>query len=365
MSFLLLILLLTTTVYAAKVFKWRNIWQSSKDTENRLTTQQPFLSVVVAAKNESGQIAKLIHSLQNQKLKSDCFEVILVNDHSTDQTAEIIESAIRTLPHFRLINSVLPGKKAALRQGISIAKGEIIVTTDADCIHHEQWLSSMANYQSTHNTDLIIAPVSMVAQKSYLQHLFELEFLALQLTTAASALNGQPIMCNAANMAIRKSHYGQTNLKDEYASGDDMFLLIHLKKENANIRFLKNNHALVTTSVPSTLIAYLKQRSRWLRKASGYSQTNIHTTAVIMLAGNLAWPAAILIGLATLNAAWITVALILFAIKYTADYHLLKSGEEFFNIRTYLRHVLALSILYPLMIVSIGVTTLLKNKKKW
>ncbi len=365
MNLLFLFLLLLTVLYATTVLRWRSAWLANKELKPTTARPLPFISIVIAVKNESPNIPSLIESLKNQKYETDNFEVILVNDHSTDNTGTIISSLIAHTPNFKLIDSKEQGKKKALREGIIVAKGEVLVTTDADCQHHGLWLDTIGRHQAYQNPDMTIAPVAMVAGNGRLSELFELEFMALQLSTAGSALNNHPIMCNGANLAFRKSCYWKANMKEDYISGDDMFLLINIKNKNGRIDYLKQTNALVTTPAPESYAIYLKQRSRWLRKASGYSQTNIITTATLMLAGNMAWPTAVIFGLATMQATAVLVGITLFTIKYLSDYRLLKAGEEFFNIKVRHDRTLMLAVLYPAMILSIGTMTLLRNRKKW
>ncbi len=365
MILLISILLPLTLIYAARVVQWRHIWLLNGEIEVVQPKSSPFISVVIAVKNEANQVASLIESIKNQTYPTDNYEVILVNDHSTDQTAEIIATLTADAHQFKLTDNIAFGKKAALREGIAMSVGEIVITTDADCIHHENWLSTIAAFQSRQPSDLIIAPVTMIGQGGSLQPLFELEFLALQLATAATAMSQKPIMCNGANLIFRKEHHRRADLRSEYASGDDMFLLINLMKKNAHISYLKNRNATVTTATPRNYIEYLHQRSRWLRKATGYTQPNIIATALMVMVGNIAWPLALLLAVNTSNMTLLSIGFALFLIKYLSDYSLLKSGAGFFNINIKHRYVLLLAFLYPLMVVSIGVTTLLKNKKKW
>lgn len=365
MNLLLLFLLSTNILYVATLFRWRNAWNSTAETLLPQDAIRPFLTILVALKNESNNIASLVKSLRNQTYPASHFEVILINDHSTDDTEKLLETNISGLPNFKLINSRAQGKKMALREGISQASGEVVVTTDADCTHHELWLETIARHQTHHNLEMTIAPVSMTPGCNRLSKLFELEFLALQIATAATAINNQPIMCNGANLAVRRTCYSKANMKEEYISGDDMFLLINIKKEQGRIAFLKHRHALVRTPAPLSFIAYLRQRSRWLRKATGYTQQNILGIAAIMLLGNIAWPATLILGLCTMNLTILLLGTGILITKYTSDYLLLKSGSEFYNIKVKHQDTLILALLYPAMIIMIAIMTLLRNRKKW
>jgi cellulose synthase/poly-beta-1,6-N-acetylglucosamine synthase-like glycosyltransferase len=103
-----------------------------------------FVSVIIPARDESKNIANCIQSLIESDYPEDCFEIIVVNDRSSDNTAAIVENIIsQTKISIRLHNiteenyfenSTLIGKPRALKEGIDIAKGDYFLLTDADCI---------------------------------------------------------------------------------------------------------------------------------------------------------------------------------------------------------------------------------------
>lgn len=104
------------------------------------------VSVVIAARNEEKNIQACLDGLANQHYPRDRFEVILVDDHSGDRTVQVAEACIRRHPelNFRVhSSSASPGKKAALREGLKLASGEIVLTTDADCVPNPGWIRAM------------------------------------------------------------------------------------------------------------------------------------------------------------------------------------------------------------------------------
>ena len=110
----------------------------------------PLASVVIAARNEEENLPALLKDLTKQSYPLDKIEVIIVNDRSTDRTREILEEASQKYSFIRVVNinnksKDMTPKKHALNQGINISKGEIIISTDADCRVGKNWVLSMVN----------------------------------------------------------------------------------------------------------------------------------------------------------------------------------------------------------------------------
>ncbi len=229
------------------------------------------LSVVVALRNESENVQSLIDSLKVQEFES--FEVILVNDHSTDDTLERLQASTAGLPNFRILS--LPadrqGKKEALGMGISQAVFEVIITTDADCTHPALWLSSVAHYfNHSGKTLMLIGPVALKSGKSFFSRLQQTEFVSVMGVTAAAVGLGHPVMCNGANLAFRKEAFhragGYTDNLN-VSSGDDEFLMRKIfKLDPKAIHYLNDQHGIVRTNTQPTLEAFFAQRWRWAGK---------------------------------------------------------------------------------------------------
>ena len=122
------------------IMGWQRVGQSRK-----VSFAQPFASVVVAVRNETDTLPALLESLAKQSFSFTNFEVILIDDHSRDRTAEVIAKLMDKYPHLKIgtrqSNGI--GKKQALTTGIEIARGEIILTTDADCQVPVNWIKDM------------------------------------------------------------------------------------------------------------------------------------------------------------------------------------------------------------------------------
>jgi len=265
------------------------------------------VSIVIAVRNEESNIQKLLQQLVNQNYSSSFYEIIIVNDHSSDNTFQMVNDFAADNPRItiRVINALQNGKKSALKDGIAISDAELIVTTDGDCNLKQGWLSSVVNYYKNSGCKVVLGPVVYSDEKTIWQKLFTLEFVSLVASGAGAASARLPLMGNGANLAFTRDAYNSVKNMgkgDNYASGDDVFLIHSItKKFGARyVGFLQNKDAIVTTLPPSGLSQFFKQRIRWASKSTGYT---------------LLWP--IIVTLAVFVFNFILFALLVGSIFYT------------------------------------------------
>jgi len=287
--------------YAALILYYRKSWMSINDyvpvkifTENEL----PFISIIIAARNEEKNIGNCIQSIINQSYSTNKFEIIVVNDHSTDKTVSIIHSfqkeniRVIDLADFTQNKFLNSYKKKSIETALQFAKGELIVTTDADCIAPRKWLETIASFYKEKKPVFVALPVVFkdpLLKDSFTKGFFKifqsLDFMSLQGITGASVHKKFHNMCNGANLAYEKKVFYEVNGFegiDEIASGDDM-LLMH-KIQNAypkKIMFLKSPEVIIETKPASNLKEFFNQRIRWASKADKYTDKKI--TFVLML----------------------------------------------------------------------------------
>lgn len=246
--------------------------------------KEKFISVVIPFRNEEKTIGNLIHDLQQQQYPRDKFEMILVNDHSEDDSVNTIGEELRTSINARLINNVSVGKKAALSEGIGQAAGTIIVTTDADCRVQPGWLRSINNSFSNESIKMTFGAVRFEADHTIFSRMQALEFSSLIGSGASTAAFGFPTLCNGANLAFRKDVFTETGGyegNEQIASGDDEFLMRKVETTYPDgIRFNNNTENVVTTYPQKTLQSFLSQRIRWAGKWKHHDGTNSKLLAV-------------------------------------------------------------------------------------
>lgn len=327
-------------------------------------TGMPKVSVIVAVRNEEKRIPVLLRSLVRQEYLSDHLEVIIVNDNSTDRTPIVVSELIAALtdrpaPLIKLIYNPFSGKKRAVRYGIEKASGEVIITTDADCIVGPEWVRTHASWYVSDGPEMVIAPVVQKPAGGFWSHFGVFEFSALQAVTEASAVAGHPVMCNAANMSFRRDVYFRhaDKLRDDLPSGDDMFLLAAVMRDGGAVTHDGSGAAAAETAAAVTAAALLRQRARWASKAFQLRSTPTLTLAAATAACNAAVAAATVASFISVNFIPLTAAM--YAIKTIPDYLLISAEMRKRGTKTQAGLFLISEIIYPFYFMVVGVLSLL------
>jgi poly-beta-1,6-N-acetyl-D-glucosamine synthase len=300
-----------------------------------LSDQQPAIkiSVIIAARNEEENIGTLLASLEKQTYPNHLYEVIVIDDHSSDYTAPIAQSFafVKLIKlEFDNINSY---KKKAIETGIAAASGDLIVTTDADCIVNENWLKTIAAFKEETKAVFIAAPVSMRCNSTILQTFQAMDFMVLQGITAASVKKRMHNMCNGANLAYEKKVFfevnGFTDI-DHIASGDDMLLMQKISdRHSGKISYLLSQDAIVTTQAAKTWKEFFSQRIRWASKATNYNDLKIFSALFLVYFFNCSLLALLITGF-WMNYLWLGFAGVL-VVKTIIELLFLYPVARFYN----------------------------------
>ncbi len=259
---------------------------------NSLPTKHsyPFCSVVIAARNEEKSIENTINSLLAQTYPNDCFEIIVTDDHSSDNTLQIISKIAERHENLIAISAdeQTQGKKQALQLALRQAKGEFILFTDADCIINENWIETHIAFSTKHNGNLYFGNVipAITNHSTIIEKCVALDFIGILGVQNGLATIGHPFSCNGANMCITKSFYKQAyDTNTLFSSGDDVFLLHKAKELNPKkVFFVPNQNASIQTFVPKNIPEFLRQRCRWASKATGYKdKDSIFVAAIVYI----------------------------------------------------------------------------------
>lgn len=242
--------------------------RSTRKAEDR--TKKPLFTVVVPCRNEENSIAQLISCLKIQTLEKSLWELIIVDDHSTDTTLQVAKNA-KGFEGLRVISNSGVGKKQAQRTAAEEASGEWLCFLDADVLVAEQWLSTIASVVSQ-RCDLFLLPVSVQPSATWLGGIQQIENQWIMSFTAASAYLNEPVLANGANMVVRKTTFFESwsRRKDaSLSSGDDMYLLLDIKKKNKDKILFVADHRLIAQHAPClSWSEYFHQRIRWAGKNS-------------------------------------------------------------------------------------------------
>jgi len=325
-------------------------------------------SIIVPYRNEAHNLPILLKSISKINYPKNLFELILVNDDSTDDFKKIIDAFLKdnTAINIVLINNHRTSqspKKDAITSAIQKSNFNWIVTTDADCKVPNNWLNLFNQTIEKEDVQFIAAPVKFKKQNSFLFHFQNLNFLSLLGSTIGSFGIKKPIMCNGANLCYHKKTFLQLNGfrgNDGIASGDDIFLLEKMLKNNPKrVRYLKSNEAVVETFSEKNWKLFFNQQLRWASKTTNYSNWFSKLVGITVFLENLLY--VILLTTTIITGFYWKFFLLIFSIKTTIDIILITKISTFFRNLKSLKYYPVISIIYPFFIVTTAIISLFKN----
>lgn len=320
------------------------------------------VSVLVPFHNEEGTIQSTLESILSQQTNAD-FEVIAIDDHSTDGSHGLVSAMLTANPRLRLIEANARGKKNALSEAIAAARFNAIITADADCAYPQGWLDAMAATFSQEKCALLAAPIVLSPMSGWFQKFQFVDFASLVGSGIGAAGCRRPIMCNGANLMFDRLEYNKLTdpLNLRIASGDDVFLLHKMKAAGAKISFTAQPETIATTRPAPSMGAFLRQRTRWGGKTTGYTDADSLVVAVVVAAESVL----LCVGIAALPLLW-KPALALYLTKLFADTLLLAAVCKRFGNRRILWWMPVFEIVVAVYTVCVAVAAMAGiGKKKW
>ena len=363
MPLFLFLFFLLMVAYAILIAYYHKAWNHLP--EFAATTQQPSttISIVIAARNEAENIQGLLQSLHAQQYPKSLYEVIIVDDHSTDDTWALLNQAnfidlklipLRLAEHVDQNNILSSYKKKAIETGIGMATGTLIITSDADCRFHAHWLQTIAAFYGSTGAKFIAAPVSMNTHGTLLSVFQSLDFITLQGITAASVYKRFHSMCNGANLAYERSAFYEVKGFDQIdtiASGDDMLLMHKIYRAYPNdVHYLKSASAIVTTEPAATWKQFFHQRIRWASKADRYDDKRIFWVLLLVYLLNVCFLVAFVASF--FKSIWLFFLLLLLLAKVLIEFPFVNSVAIFFGrqrLMKYFPFLQPLHILYTII----------------
>lgn len=379
--------MLITLAYAVLLIAYRWGWRALPEVQFPEGFEaKSGITVLIPARNEAGNIAASLRSVLGGNYPHNLLQIIVLDDFSEDKTVEIVhqfseslELSGRALEYIRLADHLppearfSPNKKKAIELGVARAKGEIIVTTDADCIVQKDWLWHIAYAFEKAPIKMICGPVQFHQQKNLLQRFQSLDFLGLMGISAAGYRLGWHEMANGANLAYRKEAFEAVNGyagNEHLASGDDMFLVQKVAKRwPGSIAFLKNREASVFTEAAPDWSAFWHQRLRWGTKNAALPNWPLRLSLLTVFLFcwsiwiNLALVFFCLLTGKDSNILWIFLFQI--AVKALSDYFFLSEMCRFFNRKDLLRWFWPSFFLHTAYILLVGTASIFLKKYHW
>jgi poly-beta-1,6-N-acetyl-D-glucosamine synthase len=311
-----------------------------------------FITIIVPCRNEEKNIPLLLSDIANQTYDHDLFELIMVDDNSSDRTYEAV-SAFTNITNLKVMKNSGSGKKAAIKTGIEACRGSVIVTTDADCRVGKHWLKTIVSFTGENDPEMVVGPVRVDGGTGFSGRFQELEFLSLQGVTAGTTGYGNPVMCNGANLLFTRESYIKNigNLHFELTSGDDVFLLHGIKKDSGKILWLESEDASVSTGSEPTLSGFLRQRARWISKSGAYRDHYTKLLAIVTFATVLLQLFLLVSGL--FNLVFLMIFLAGLLLKSIPDFLILQNRVGINKKKNLLWFFLPGELIYPFYILSV------------
>jgi cellulose synthase/poly-beta-1,6-N-acetylglucosamine synthase-like glycosyltransferase len=330
--FLGIILGLLTTLYSATV--WFFFLGLGKMRKGRSRTT-PSVSVIVAARNEEGHIRACLESLLRQTYAGS-YDITVVDDQSTDGTAEVVQELAQEHLNLRLIQvrEIQKGwapKKHALNQAIENSTGEIICTTDADCTVLPTWIQGLVQ-QFEPSVGMVVGLVQIRQSSrrgSLWTRLQALELFSLFVTAAGGIGQKSAFSASGGNLAYRREAFRQANgfqhIKHLISGDDDLLLQRMVAKSDWDAEFCSGPGTFVTTEPMPNLRAFLRQRRRWASKAPHQRRSLFFfllVTYLLNLSLLVTIPVTLLVG------RWMIPPLVCLAVKAFSELGLLWRGRR-------------------------------------
>jgi cellulose synthase/poly-beta-1,6-N-acetylglucosamine synthase-like glycosyltransferase len=318
-------------------------------------------SVVIAARNEERTLDHCLDHVFDQSLPPERFEVIVVNDRSTDATAAICEGYGRNHPNMSFITITqtprgIAPKKHAVAQGVRKARNEIVALTDADCNVPRQWLETISNhfFGDTGLVQGITAYAEYAGMNRFFWGLQAIDFLSHGIVSAAAIGAGMPLNSNANNFAFRRTLFeevgGYGDGSEKVISGDDDLLLQRIAAdEKWRVRYMTDPAGAVTTAPTLTAAGVFEQRKRWGSKTVNYSKRQI-----AFLSGVFLFYCGIIttVIMGFFEPRFFLVAAAMAGVKIVGEYLLLIPGTALFNQKRLRSYILPASFLQAPMVIA-------------
>ncbi len=340
-------------------------WNDTLEVNESVHSSLKF-SILIPVKNEEKNIVACIDSVLINHYPSNAYEIIVVNDHSTDDTLKNLAAINnKALCVHSLVES--HGKKQALTCGIQMSKYDYIITLDGDSLVPPYWLSYMASAFHQYNADVVIAPVKIIDGQNSIAQFESYDTAAMMAITANGIIRNQYYLANGANLAFKKESFFSLNGYEDnkhIASGDDVFFVNKAAKAQMKITYLKSNEATVSTYAQPSFSHLMHQRKRWATKTKSYANTTILGIQALVFTISLYSVVALIVGSIFCTCLMIS-GLIVLIIKMIIDYVFLNKMTAYFNLSHSLSYFLPSFFIYLIMIIYMGIQALWPTPYSW
>lgn len=343
---------------------WRAIPEINETSRD---SDLPSVTVVIVARNEARSILQCIQSVKGQEYPADHIRILVVDDHSQDETVTIARSLqvdvleLKDFPEYAFPAT----KKAAIMLAVHKSNSDFVLLLDADCVPGKEWVRSHVENAIHRNVIFQTGPVLIGKSSNVWEWMQAIEFHTLMLITGAGIELKQHALANGGNMMFRPFAFMEVNGYEgnlNIPSGDDLYLVEKLKKKYPDrIHFVKNRKALVFTNGKKTLRSLLRQRVRWMKKNKRLADKSIERTWWFVGLVYL-WTALLL--LSTISGQiplWVLPGFLL--LKWAGDAILLQAAMQFSGQRISWGRFIPSQILYALYLFLLLISSMFNFTK--
>jgi biofilm PGA synthesis N-glycosyltransferase PgaC len=368
-DFLAFVAMSLVLVYAFWQLRNFNHWQKQTRVVSRPTPgYTPFITLIVPFRNEREHLPDLLKDLHRQDYPTGYWEVIFVNDHSTDGGEAILENSKDQIRLLHLADApdaltTAAHKKSAITYAIGQSKGEVIVTTDADCRWPKEGLSNLAR-EFRAGKDVVLGPVLTDPTRDICEGFQFLDLLSYQFLTVASLGKGRPVLANGAHFAFRKELFeevGGYRGVDHLPSGDDVLLLHKFAPQNPRYGYVRGQP--VRTHPVAGWRKLWQQRLRWAGKAGNYTEGRLKWAQALSYLTSMS----LVVG--TLGSLWhlrsLALILVAWGLKILIDGFCLDNIAHFYGQRRRMWWYPTTAIIYPFFLVAVGTAALMGIRADW
>lgn len=350
MNVYLILTFILIATYGYLIYYIYRQWREIPD-EKIPDTYEPqiLVTIIIIARNEATYIESCLQSIICQDYPLEKMEIILVDDHSTDDTTSLAEKLSQQYP-IRILHNVGSGKKEGIKLAVSRATNDYLLFTDADCVLPPEWCKYHAYMYEVKEKKISTGLISYPTDESLVTNFQSIDAMNTMAITAVGIHTGKAYSANGANMSFEKSLYNEVNaLRQDgrFQSGDDMFLMDAAANilPPDKIGFVKSPRAIVPTAPEYTLKDLLEQRKRWATKSSAYQDSGLYLIQVFVFLYILCTVLLILCSF-IFDHIFIVHGIVLLLAKIVIDYTYLRRLNHYFDNIASSSYLPMLSILY-------------------
>jgi poly-beta-1,6-N-acetyl-D-glucosamine synthase len=311
---------------------------TSGSNSNSSSKKLPKQTVILCARNEADDLPATLEALSQLNRPADSFEVIVVNDRSTDATVAVVQGAIAQWQNAGRQLSLLEnepegGKKRAISLAAKKASSDLISVLDADSQVGPEWLNAIATAFDSPRTGLVAAPALFRGDDTRFKCLVRLEYIGFLAAGLASIETSHPLYASGANLSWRKQAFqdvGGYEGLEHIPSADDTLLIQRMHMSGRwTLKALFQKVAAVETRGPQTLQSFWQQRVRWTSTEFSFEdKTALAGSIALYLIFLLTFLAPLAVGFKLLSP---LAAILLFALKWIPDNYLVWRSAQLYD----------------------------------